>query len=302
LFIDCSGFAALLVGRHYGVKMLDRSNVVLNDRALAAQVPVLPGSMINSVTISTAQTSGWTWDIGLPTRRGIGYVHSSQFCDEAEAEATLRGYIARAVPGADVDALNFRLIKFPTGYRETFWVRNCLAIGLSAGFIEPLESSSIVSIEHSVRALTQNFPMRRSAIPRMAGRFNELFRYQWERIIDFIKLHYLPTQRTEPYWQAHRDPSAVPEHLAELMELWRDQPPSHWDVMMQDEIFSHESYQYVYYGMRGPLPPELPMPANADALLAEVQQNAAKFAQELPTNRFYLDTLRASRQAATAAS
>jgi tryptophan halogenase len=108
------------------------------------QVPVAPDSPIASQTNATAHAAGWIWDIGLPTRRGVGCVYSSRHASDEEAEATLAAYLRRAMPGADTDRLTFRRLTFRSGHRERFWERNCLAIGLSAGFLEPLEASAIV--------------------------------------------------------------------------------------------------------------------------------------------------------------
>lgn len=289
LFIDCSGHAALLIGGHLGVEWIDRSDTLFNDRALAAQVPVAPGSPIASQTVATAHAAGWIWDIGLPGRRGIGCVYASRFIDDDAAEAELRAYIARVLPGApDVPA---RRLSFPTGHRARFWEGNCVAIGLSAGFIEPLEASAIVMIELSLRALIDNFPASRAAMPIHADRFNDLFRYRWDRIVDFLKLHYALNQRTEPYWLAQRDPAQMPPRLVEQLQLWRDQPPSTWDFPRVDEIFSAESHQYILYGMGFPVPPGLAKAERATAALAEIRQRARTLAAALPANRDYLDAL-----------
>ncbi len=289
LFIDCSGHAALLIGGHLGVEWIDRSDILFNDRALAAQVPVAPGSPIASQTVATAHAAGWIWDIGLPGRRGIGCVYASRFIDDDAAEAELRAYIARVLPGAaDVPA---RRLSFPTGHRARFWEGNCVATGLSAGFIEPLEASAIVMIELSLRALIDNFPANRAAMPIHADRFNDLFRYRWDRIVDFLKLHYALSQRTDPYWLAQRDPAHLPPRLAEQLQLWRDQPPSVWDFPRVDEIFSAESHQYILYGMGFPVPPDLAPADRAGAALAETRQRARALAAALPANRDYLDAL-----------
>src|SRR3546814_8590834 len=125
-----------------GVEWIDRGDTLFNDRALAAQVPVVPGSPIASQTVSTAHEAGWIWDISLPDRRGIGCVYASRFMEDETAEAVLRAYIARVLPGApEVPA---RRLSFPTGHRARFWKGNCIAVGLSAGFIEPPEASAIV--------------------------------------------------------------------------------------------------------------------------------------------------------------
>ncbi|MFL6724903.1 MAG: tryptophan halogenase family protein [Sphingomicrobium sp.] len=290
LFIDCSGHAALLIGGHYGVEWIDRSQILANDRALAVQVPVAAASPIQSQTIGTAHEAGWIWDIGLPSRRGIGCVYASRFLEDDRAEAILRDYIARTAPDVPSSSLTPRRLSFPTGHRAQFWRGNCLAVGLSAGFIEPLEASAIVMIELSLNALIDNFPASRSAMDLHAARFNELFRTRWDRVVDFLKLHYLLSRRDEPYWLAQRDPATVPPPLAELVELWRDQPPSRYDLPLIDEIFPAASYQYVWYGMGGAVPSRLPPPSSAMCTqLDQLRQRTRSLLSALPANRALLD-------------
>lgn len=198
------------------------------------------------------------------------------------------------LPHADVSALSPRKLAFKTGYRARFWQGNCLAIGLSAGFIEPLEASAIVLIELSLRALTENFPTSRAAMDIHAERFNTLFRYRWERITEFLKLHYVLSRRDEPYWVAQRDPATVPPRLAQNLALWRDQPPSAWDFPQVDEIFSAASHHYVLYGMGYDAPAATgAVRDQARAQLAEVRERARALRAGLPTNRAYLDAARA---------
>lgn len=296
LFLDCSGQAAILIGAHCGVDWIDRSDVSLNDRALALQVPVSPESAVASQTVGTAHEAGWIWDIALPSRRGIGCVYSSRFLSDERAEQILSDYVRRQVPGIDTAGLAPRKLSFATGHRSRFWHRNCMAVGLSAGFIEPLEASAIVLIELSLKALTENFPQDRDAMDIHASRFNELFRYRWDRIVEFLKLHYVLSQRGEPYWQAQRAPDAVPPRLAECLALWRSQPPSVWDLPRVDEIFPAASQQYVLYGMGFSVPVGLPAPSNAaGSRLAEIAEKARALAAALPANRDYFTA--AARQA-----
>lgn len=294
LFIDCSGHAALLIGGHYGVDWIDRSDILFNDRALVIQVAVDESSPVESQTIATAHEAGWTWDIGLPTRRGIGCVYSSRFLDDGAAEAVLREYVRRTADEEQARTISPRAHSFRSGYRTEFWRGNCLAIGLSAGFVEPLEASAIVLIEMSLRALMDNFPRDRDLLPIHAARFNELFLKRWDRIVEFLKLHYLLSRREEPYWRAHRDPMTIPHRLAELLALWRTQPPSAYDLPLVDELFPAASYQYVYYGMGGELPRDLPQPSSRLlAQLESLRQRSRSLAAALPPNRAYLDHLRA---------
>ena len=295
LFIDCTGQAARLISGHCGVEWIDRSDVSFNDRALAAQVPVLPGSAVASQTIGTAHRAGWIWDIALPTRRGIGCVYASRFMADDEADAVLRAHIAAQVPGADVAALSPRRLSFATGHRARFWQGNVVAVGLSAGFIEPLEASAIVLIELSARALADALPASPAVMAVQAKRFNAAFRTRWERIIAFLKLHYVLSQRSEPYWLAQRDPATIPERLAEDLVLWREQPPSARDFPLHDEMFPAASQHYILYGMGHALPLAPPAPAIASAAsrIAEVQERARRITAVLPDNRSYLAAIAA---------
>ena len=292
LFIDCSGLRAVLIAEALGAGWTDLSGELLNDRALALQLPTADGSAIASQTVATAHAAGWLWDIALPTRRGIGCVYASSHMTDDEAGEVLRRYVAGIDPHVDVDALGPRLLRFPSGHRTQFWKGNCLAIGLSAGFIEPLEASAIVMIELSLRALADNFPASVGAMPLHAERFNRLFAQRWRRTADFLKLHYALSRREEPYWRAQRDPATISPELTALLELWRDQPPSLYDFPLAEEIFPAASHQYVYYGMTGRPSTAAARAEAAAPLLRQVQERARQLASALPTNRAYLDRLR----------
>ncbi|HEX2795055.1 MAG TPA: tryptophan halogenase family protein [Croceicoccus sp.] len=292
LFIDCTGMRGLLIAGAMGAEWIDRSDVLFNDRALAAQVPTAPDSAICSVTVGTAHDAGWIWDIALPTRRGIGCVYSSRFCSDDQALATLRGYVAEKVPGAAVPEP--RLLTFASGHRDRFWIGNCLAIGLSAGFVEPLEASAIVLIELTAKMLAQGFPENRAEMDVLARRLNASLRYRWDRIVEFLKLHYALSDRQGAYWQAHRD--SVPADLADRIALWRSHVPGPADLPMHDEIFAALSWQCVLYGMGVPAPP---LKGVMHDHTGAVAQRARQLVAALPTNRCYLDRLRADAARAT---
>ena len=249
-FIDCTGLKSVLLGQHYGIVFVDKSDVLFNDTALTVQIPYADDTTpIASQTISTAHDNGWIWDIGLQSRRGIGCVYSSLHCTDEIARSALDDYIKTSATRVDLDEISVRKISFPSGYREKFWHRNCVAIGLSAGFLEPLEASALVLVELSAELLAENFPSDRSVMDILAKRFNEVFVYRWERIIDFLKLHYVLSKRPQAYWQGHRSVDSIPEHLQELLTLWNQQPPSPDDFSALDEVFPAASYLYVLYGM-----------------------------------------------------
>jgi tryptophan halogenase len=244
LFVDCTGMQSLLLGKHYEVAFLSQKQVLFNDTALAVQVPYpAQDSPIASQTTSTAQSNGWIWDIGLPTRRGIGHVYSSAHTSDEAAERELRDYI-----GVDIAAP--RKISFQPGYREKFWHRNCVAIGLSAGFIEPLEASALALVELSAAMLADDMPATRAAMDLAAARFNDAFLYRWERVIDFLKLHYVLSRRSDSaYWLDNRRAESIPVRLLEAMESWRHRPPSRYDFHRIEEVFPSASYLYVLLGM-----------------------------------------------------
>lgn len=247
LFVDCTGFRALLLGDALGVPFRDCGDVLFCDTALAIQVPYeSETSPIASHTISTAQSAGWIWDIGLPTRRGTGHVYSSRHISDEDAERELRAYIGPA--GRDLSA---RKIPIRSGHRETFWKRNCVAVGLAAGFLEPLEASAIVLIELSAKMISEQMPACREVMDVVAARFNATTHYRWGRIIDFLKLHYVLSKRTDSaFWRDNRAPETIPQRLADLLRLWRHQPPwLHDEFDRVEEVFPTASYQYVLYGM-----------------------------------------------------
>jgi tryptophan halogenase len=288
LFIDCTGFASLLLGGHYGIPFVSRKDTLFCDTALALQVPYRDeNAPLESNTISTAQEAGWIWDIGLPTRRGVGHVYSSAHTNDERAEIALRAYVDSS--GGDVSG-TARKISLNPGHRETFWHRNCVAVGISAGFIEPLEASALALIELSAAMIRDEMPATREVMEIVSRRFNERFRYRWDRTIEFLKLHYLLSRRTDSdFWLDNRQTETVPARLQELMALWRYRPPSRRDFYEIEEIFPSASYQYVLYGMGfRQEPTNSGQPGDADKArraFQETQNITGKFLGGLPPNR-----------------
>jgi hypothetical protein len=290
LFIDCTGLQSRLLGQHFEVPFLPQKHVLFNDSALAVQIAYpAEDSPIASQTTSTAQGAGWIWDIGLPTRRGIGHVYSSAHSSDEEAERALREYIGHDIPAP-------RKLTFEPGYRERFWHRNCVAVGLSAGFIEPLEASALALVELSAALISDDMPATREAMDIVARRFNDTFRYRWERVIDFLKLHYVLSRRDDTaYWRDNRN--TVPERLAEMLTLWRHRPPSRNDFYRIEEVFPAASYQYILYGMGFHSEPGggLRRAGNAevaDSYFREAAALTAKMLPALPSNRELIDHIR----------
>ncbi|AKH43233.1 tryptophan halogenase [Altererythrobacter atlanticus] len=293
LFVDCTGFRALLIGGAMQVPFRECSDVLFCDTALAVQVPYQdPADPVASHTISTAQSAGWIWDIGLPTRRGVGHVFSSAHIDADEAERELRAYI-----GPAADDLTVRRIPIRSGHRETFWKGNVVAVGLSAGFLEPLEASAIVLIELSAKMIAEQLPPNRAVMDVIARRYNDTTAYRWGRIIDFLKLHYSLTKRTDTdFWRDNTRPETIPDRLRGLMELWKYQAPwLHDEFDRAEEVFPAASYQYVLYGMgyrtalpRGAHDAEREL---AQRALRENRAHTARLMDGLPPHRDLLDKI-----------
>ena len=296
LFVDCTGQRALLIGQHYGVGFTSVKDVLFNDTALAVQVPYAnPDDAIASATRATAGTAGWVWDIALQTRRGVGHVYSAAHADRAAAMAALESYVARTSPGVDHATLDVRTISFEPGYRETFWHRNCVAVGLSAGFVEPLEASALALIEQSASAIATQLPRDRQVMDVVAKRFNAKLHYHWERIVEFLKLHYVVSERNGTYWRDHRTSASCCAGLSDKLTLWQQQPPWHDDAPRIDELFPSASYQYVLYGLGFRPAHMVADQASLDRalertrnLLHATRSKASQAARLLPTNRALL--------------
>ncbi len=244
LYVDCTGFRAALIGDALGSPLTPLDDVLFVDRALALQVPYAKADTpIPSYTVSTAHEAGWTWDIGLQQRRGIGYVYSSRHTSDEQARQVLREYVGPAADGVEPRALRFQ-----TGYRRTQWIGNCVAVGLSAGFLEPLESSGIGLIETAAYLIGYLLPDGDMAA--IAAHFNALMRPRFERIVDFLKLHYALTKRTDSaFWRDNADPASWPQTLRDKLSMWRSRPPHRLDFVADFEMYPTTSWQYVLYGM-----------------------------------------------------
>ena len=293
LFVDCTGYKALLIGGHFGQRLVSAADVLFNDRAIVAQAPYADAEAapIAPVTQATAQDGGWIWDIGLPTRRGLGYVHSSAHTGEEAAQQVLSGYIAETAPHIAPEQVSYRTISFAPGYREAFWVRNCVAVGLSAGFIEPLEASALALIEQAAAAIAEQLPRDREIMAVVAKRFNAKMHHHWQRIIEFLKLHYAASDRADTaYWRDHANPRSWPEGLREKMTLWQQQPPWHDDAPLLSELFPSASYQYVLYGLG--FTPRYSQAdvagageGAAEAIIGRTREQARRMVGQLPTTR-----------------
>jgi len=212
LFIDCTGFRAMLIGQTLGVGFEDWGHWLPVDRALA--VPTARAGPAEPFTRSTARDSGWQWRIPLQHRIGNGHVYSSRHVSDDEARAVLLANL----DGEPLDEP--RMIRFATGRRELSWSHNVVALGLSSGFIEPLESTAIHLIQNGIARLMSLFPDRRFPAAEREE-YNRGMKDLYEDVRDFVILHYKASQRDDtPFWRQVRD-MEIPESLARKIELFR---------------------------------------------------------------------------------
>lgn len=307
LFVDCTGQKALLIGKQYGVKYESVTDVLFNDTAIAVQVPHANSSTpIASTTMSTATPAGWIWDIGLQKRRGVGHVFSSAHMNSDTATQIVRDYVADTSPGVILDELSFREISFAPGYRKDLWVKNCVAVGLSAGFVEPLEASALALIEQAAGMIGQQLPANRDIMAVVARRFNARMAYHWDRLIEFLKLHYILSKRDDSdYWRDCRRRDACPQSLLDKLAVWEQQPPWHDDSPRVDELFPSASYQYVLYGMGFAPTYRYSVGTNperdrrrANELVRANQDKTQQMLKLLPSNRQLIDAVISRSEAA----
>lgn len=285
LFVDCSGFRALLLGQALGVGWCDWSHWLPCDRAWA--VACRHGGPVTPYTRASAHRDGWTWRIPLQHRVGNGLVFCSRFTEEHAARQRLLEGLEGPTLGEP------RLLRFRTGRRALAWSHNCVAIGLAGGFLEPLESTGIFLIQAAVTDLLRLMPRSAalSADPRPAAEYNRLSEWQYERVRDFLVLHYAANRRDgEPLWD-HTRAMALPASLEHKMALFRAR------AMLPDYrfgLFSRDSWLAVLYGQDvvptayDPLAEALP-PAALDAKLLHLRERIREGVAALPTHESFLE-------------
>ncbi|SEA07702.1 tryptophan halogenase family protein [Alkalimonas amylolytica] len=279
--VDCTGFQASLLGEKLKIPFQSCADQLFTDTALAVQVPYSQEPQLPPYTLASAHQAGWIWDIALTSRRGVGFVYSSAHMAEEKAYQKLERYVGKS----ELAALSVRKIPMRVGRRAKFWHKNCVAIGLSQGFVEPLEATAILLADFSADLLSQCFPADRDEMNLVAERFNQRMVHAWDRVLDFIKLHYCISDRTDSdFWHDNREPASIPESLQQKLALWRNHVPTREDFFSKFEVFDLENYLYVLYGMRYPTKKPLlrsDYQAQAELAAKQVQQQAMALTAEL---------------------
>jgi tryptophan halogenase len=281
LFLDCTGFRSLLLGQALGVEYEDWSQWLFNDSAIAVQTesvgPLIP------LTRSIAHDWGWRWRIGLQNRTGNGIVYSSRHVDDDTARAEL-------LAGVEGKVLTEpRVIRFTPGQRKQTWAGNCIALGLSSGFLEPIESTSIHLIQRALVRLLQCFPSR-GVTQADIDEFNKQADLDIRQIRDFIILHYKVTNRRDtPYWKEAAE-MEVPESLRHRIDLFRETGQV---FRFANELFVENSWVQVMMG-QGVHPEthhqsaDLMDDAELRGFLENIRQSIAHTVGRLPPHQDYV--------------
>jgi len=285
-FIDCSGFRSLLLGEALGVGYQDWSHWLFCDGAWAVQSE-RAGDPPSCTTV-TARTAGWQWRIPLRHREGNGMVFSSRFQSEQQALDELLVNLP-GTPTTDP-----RRLRFTPGRRDVAWSRNCVALGLASGFLEPLESTSIALIETGIERLKQLFPDRRCDAG-LADEFNEQSAEEMERVRDFLILHYTLNGRSGPFWEACRSLN-MPSTLNKKLALWRTRGAF---LRYRWEMFSPASWLAIYAGfdcLPGSVDPALAgmNPTQLTRGLHAMRQSIRAAVADTPTHAEFLEIMEAS--------
>ncbi len=281
LFIDCSGFRGLLIESALKVGYESWQRWLPCDRAVAVGCAL--GEDLPPYTCATARPAGWQWRIPLQHRMGNGHVYCSEYVSDDEAAAILLGSLGGEPLGDP------RPLRFTAGIRHELWSRNCVAIGLSGGFLEPLESTSIHLVQSAITRLLALFPDR-DFDPMLAREFNRASRFEYERIRDFLVLHYHAQQRQEPLWRYARS-MEIPELLQLKIEHFRNGGRILFDPA---ELFQKNNWLAVLAGQQvlseryHPLV-DLRRRNDAAKILEQMRRAMEQAALSLPTHRQYIE-------------
>ncbi|MEV6767369.1 tryptophan halogenase family protein [Nocardia sp. NPDC051030] len=289
LFVDCTGFRGLLINQTLDEPFESYQEYLPNNRAVALRVPAdMAEAEMRPCTTATAMDAGWIWTIPLANRIGTGYVYADDFCSPEEAERTLREFVGPA--GADAEANHIRM---RIGRNRNSWVRNCVAIGLSSGFVEPLESTGIFFIQYGIEQLVKHFPDE-TWQPELTTAYNSAIGRCLDGVRDFLVVHYRCAARADtPYWKATKD-RVLPPGLAERLQAWSARLPDESSVYPHYHGFEPYSYNLMLLGLGGHLPARS-LPAldylddtAARAEMARAQERAAQLVDALPSLHDYL--------------
>jgi len=297
LFIDCTGFRGLLINKALDEPFISFSDSLLCDSAIAMQIPRdVAKEGINPYTTATALSSGWVWNIPLYGRDGTGYVYSSSFISPDEAEREFRAHLGNASNNCNPLHIRMRV-----GRNRNSWVKNCVSIGLSSGFVEPLESTGIFFIQHGIEELVSHFPGI-LIDEELVKSYNRAVADCIDGVREFLTLHYCAGTRADtPFWRATKHDLVIPESLQERLKLWKTKLPNNRNINSKYHGFESYSYSVMLLGL-GYIPeyslPVLNHICDAKALAAfrATKERAAYLCKALPSQYDYLTSIYRPRE------
>jgi len=288
LFIDCSGFRGLLINGALHEPFVSFTDSLPCDSAVAMQVPYGPDEGINPFTSATALSAGWVWNIPLYSRVGTGYVYSSAFLSPCDAEREFRDHLGWRAQGRETKHIKMRI-----GRNRRSWVKNCVAIGLASGFVEPLESTGIFFIQHAIEQLATHFPEKRPGRENVKS-FNRSVADCMDGVREFLTLHYVASSRADtPFWAATKNDLKVPNELAERLRLWKTRLPTNRTINTRYHGFESYSYAVMLLGLGYRPKRSLPLldyleDTKASATFESIQKRSEQLVRTLPSMREYL--------------
>ncbi|WP_197321915.1 tryptophan halogenase family protein [Saccharomonospora sp. NB11] len=288
LFIDCTGFRGMLINKALGEPFVSYQDTLPNDSAVALRVPLeMPEQGMGPYTRASAQDAGWIWTIPLWGRIGTGYVYASDYCTPDEAERTLRSYVGPAADGLEANHIRMRI-----GRTRRSWVNNCVAIGLSSGFVEPLESTGIFFIQNGIEQLVKHFPGGQDD-DQLRKSYNRQVANVLDGVREFLVLHYVAAARNNnDYWRDAKT-LRVPDELAARIEQWKYKLPDEETVFPYYHGFEPYSYIAMILGLGGldlhPLP-GLKLMDDTAAMkeMQAIKDEAKMLVDQLPSHWDYL--------------
>jgi tryptophan halogenase len=305
LFVDCSGFRGLLINKALEEPFIDMNDYLMNDSAVATAVPNDDATEgVEPYTSAIAMNAGWTWKIPMLDRFGSGYVYCSKFASEDEAARDLC-----ALWNLDERKTNLNKIRFRVGRNRRAWVKNCVSIGLSSCFVEPLESSGIYFIYAAIYQLAKHFPDC-NFDPVLRDRFNAEIETMFDDTRDFIQMHYLTTPREDtPFWRANKHDLHLSDDAKAKLETYKSGLPVNMPITTEETYYgnfeaefrnfwTNSSYYCILAGM-GWVPDRV-LPSirykpdsqrKAEEMFEQIRRRADVLYSELPSNYEFLRQL-----------
>jgi tryptophan halogenase len=299
LFVDCTGFRGLLINQALREPFISFNDSLLNDSAVAIQVPRdVERDGIRPYTTATAHSAGWSWNIPLYGRDGTGYVYCSKFIDKDEAEREFREFLGPAAANSPPNHIKMRI-----GRSAHSWIKNCVAIGLSSGFVEPLESTGIFFIQHGIEELVAHFPGPQGLDENVVAGFNKSVAECVDGVREFLTIHYFASDRDDTaFWRATKDVK-LPDSLAERLRIWKSSLPTPRTIYPAYHGFEDYSWAVMLLGLNYRPPSHPPLmdlldDGEAETMFREIKTEAAELTAKLPTVYEYLTHMRKQSQPA----